>query len=141
EDAQGRIWIGTTAGLAIWNHGGLVPVADVAKIRGRTITAIFRDRQGSMWLVVQGADVFQFKQGRFRPVAGDPAKDWMADLHALLVDAKGRIWLAAGEDAVLCHDQDGWHHYRIPKRITGSRVNALAEEPDGTIWAGGDSGL
>jgi len=141
EDAQGNIWIGTTAGLAIWNHGGLVPVADVAKIRGRTITAIFRDRQGSMWLVVQGADVFQFKQGRFRPVVGDPAKDWMTDIHALLVDATGRIWLAAGEDAVLCHDKDGWHHYRITKRITGSRVNALAEEPDGTIWAGGDSGL
>ena len=53
----------------------------------------------------------------------------------------GRVWLAAGEDAILCRDKDGWHHYRIPKRITGSRVKALAEEPDGTIWAGGDGGL
>ena len=141
EDAQGNVWIGTTAGLAIWNNGGLVPVADVEKIRGRAITTIFKDRQGSMWLVVQGSEVFQFNHGHFMSVTNDSAKDWMADVHALFVDGAGRVWLAADEDAVLCHDKDGWHHYRIPKRITGSRVNALAEEPDGTIWAGGAGGL
>ena len=141
EDVQGNIWIGTTAGLAIWNHGGLMPLTDAKKIRGRTITAIFKDRQGLMWMIVQGTEVFQFNHGHFVSVNDASAKDWMTDVHALLVDATDRVWLAAGEDAVLCHDKDGWHHYRIPKRITGSRVNALAEEPDGTIWAGGASGL
>lgn len=141
EDAQGNVWIGTTAGLAIWNNGRLVPVVDVGKIRGRAVTTIFRDRQGSMWLVLEGKEVFQFNQDHFRPITSDSTKDWMTDVHGLLVDATGRVWLAAGEDAVLCRDADGWHHYRIPKRITGSRVKALAEEPDGTIWAGGDGGL
>jgi signal transduction histidine kinase/ligand-binding sensor domain-containing protein len=141
EDAQGNIWIGTTAGLAIWNNGRLVPLADAKKIRGRAITAIFKDRQGSMWLVAQGSEVFRFDHDHFISVTGDSANDWMTDIHVLLVDGTGRVWLAAGEDAVLCHDKDGWHHYRIPKRTTGSRVNALAEEPDGTIWAGGASGL
>ncbi len=141
EDTQGNIWIGTTSGLAIWNNGRLVPVADVGKIRGRAVTAIFRDRQGSMWLVLQGREVFQFSQGLFQSITDDSNKDWMTDVRGLLVDATGRVWLAAGEDAVLCRDKEGWHHYRIPKRITGSRVKALAEEPDGTIWAGGAGGL
>ena len=141
EDTQGNIWIGTKSGLAIWNGGRLIPVADVAKIRGRAITAISRDRKGSMWLVVQGSEVFQFTEGHFQSVTEDSAKDWMTDVHALLVDRAGRIWLAAGPDAVLCRDLEGWHHYRIPKRITGSRIKALAEESDGTIWAGGDGGL
>lgn len=141
EDGQGNIWIGTTDGLAVWNNGRLVPQADAKRVRGRAITAIFRDRQNLMWLVVQGREVFQFNHGRFLPVTDDSARDWMTDIHALLVDARDRIWLAAGEDAVLCRDKDGWHHYRIPKRITGSRVNAIAEEPDGTIWAGGAGGL
>lgn len=141
EDPQGNIWIGTPDGLALWNNGRLVPVADVEAIRGRAITAIFKDHQGLMWLVVQGTKVFQFNRAHFLPVNDEAAKEWMTDIHALLVDAAGRVWLAAGEDTVLGHDQDGWHHYRIPKRITGSRVNALAEEPDGTIWAGGASGL
>jgi ligand-binding sensor domain-containing protein/signal transduction histidine kinase len=141
EDAQGNIWIGTVAGLAIWNHGALVSLTDAKKIRGRAITTIFKDRQGSMWLVVQGTEVFQFTHDHFLPVTDDAAKDWMTDIHALLVDKAQRVWLAAGEDAVLCRDKDGWHHYRIPKRIAGSRVNALAEESDGTIWAGGAGGL
>ena len=141
EDAQGNVWIGTTAGLAIWNHGRLAPLAGAEELRGRSITAIFKDRHGMMWLVVQGTEVFQFSHNRLLPVGNDSARDWITDVHALLADATGRVWLAAGEDAVLCHDQGGWRHYRVPKRITGSRVNALAEEPDGTIWAGGAGGL
>ncbi len=141
EDAQGNIWIGTTDGLAIWNDGRLVPQVDAKKFRGRAITSLFRDRQGLMWLVVQSTEVFQFNHGHFLPLTDDSARDWMTDIHALLVDATGRVWLATGEDAVLCHDKDGWRRFRIPKRITGSRVNALAEEPDGTIWAGGAGGL
>jgi len=141
EDAEGNIWIGTTGGLAIWNHGGMVPVPDVGAIRGRAVTAISRDRQGSMWLVLQSSEVFQFHQDHFRPITVDSTKNRITDIHALLVDTIGRVWLAADEDIVLCRDKDGWHHYRIPKRITGSRVKALAEEPDGTIWVGGAGGL
>ena len=140
EDGQGNIWIGTTAGLAIWNNGRMMPVADVGKIRGRPVTEIFRDQKGSMWLVLQGREVFHFNEDHFQSITDDSAKDWMTDVHALLVDATDRVWLAAGEDVVM-RDKEGWHHYRIPKRITGSRVNALAEEPDGTIWAGGAGGL
>ncbi len=141
EDMQGNIWIGTSNGLAFWNDGRLVSLADLKPIRGRSITAIFRDPKGLMWLVVQGTELFQFNHGQFLAITEESAKDLMVDLHALLVDAAGRVWLGAGADAVLCRDQDGWHHYRIPKRVTGSRVNALAAEPDGTVWAGGASGL
>lgn len=141
EDGQGNIWIGTREGLMLWNHGRLVSLADAQTIRGRAITAIFRDRQNRMWLVVAGAQLFQFTHDHFLLVADEAVKGWMTDLHALLVDGAGKIWLAAGEDAVLCHDGDGWHHFRLPKRVTGSRVHALAEEPDGTIWAGGAGGL
>lgn len=141
EDSQGNIWIGTTGGLAIWNNGRMVPVPDVGTIRGRAVTGIVRDPHGSMWLVLEAREVFQFNQGHFRSITDDSIKNRMTDIHALLVDAVGRVWLAVGEDTVLCRASNGWHHYRIPKRITGSRVKALAEEPNGTIWAGGASGL
>jgi ligand-binding sensor domain-containing protein len=141
EDTLGNIWIGTKAGLAVWNHGRWVPLADAETIRGRSVTAIFRDRNGRMWLVLQGSQVVQYTHEHFLSVTDDAVKDWMTDIHALLVDATGKIWFATGEDTVLCHDAEGWHHFRFPRRITGSHVNALAEEPDGTIWAGGDSGL
>jgi signal transduction histidine kinase/ligand-binding sensor domain-containing protein len=141
QDSQGNIWVGSEAGLAVWNRGRWWPLPAAESIRGREVTAIYRDRSGTMWLILQGSQVLEYRHEHFVPALEDAAKDGMTDLHALLVDASGRIWLAAGEDAVLCHDQEGWRHFRFPRRTTGSRVNALAEEPDGTIWAGGASGL
>jgi ligand-binding sensor domain-containing protein/signal transduction histidine kinase len=141
EDAGGNIWIGTAGGLALWNKGRIEPLAAAQEFRGRAITAIFRDRKDAMWLIVQGAEVYRFNHEQFLPLTDPSAQDWMTDLHALLVDATGRVWLAAGGDAVLCRENNAWRRHRIPKRTGGSRVNAIAEEPDGTIWAGGAGGL
>jgi signal transduction histidine kinase/streptogramin lyase len=54
----------------------------------------------------------------------------------MLVDREGRLWVGAGNDFVLCRDGGQWRRYRIPRHSTPSYVAALAEEPDGTIWAG-----
>ncbi|HTI98252.1 MAG TPA: two-component regulator propeller domain-containing protein [Dongiaceae bacterium] len=141
EDSQGAVWIGTAAGLALWKQDHLLPLPGGEPIHQRAITALFRDRQGTMWLVVSGTDIFKYEHDQLISVAKDRPKDWPADIHALLVDQASRIWLAAGEDLVLCRDSDGWHHYRMPRRTGGSRVYAFAEEPDGTLWAGGAGGL
>ena len=141
EDTEGNIWIGTPSGLITWNNGRFARLPGADKIAGRSINAIARDRKNMMWLVAGGAGIFRYESNRFTEVVDGPARDSTSDVHGLLVGATGRIWLAVGEDTILCREKNEWHHYRIPKRITGSRVNALAEEPDGTVWAGGASGL
>lgn len=141
EDGEGSLWIGTAAGLISWRDGRFARLPGSDRIQGQPVNAIFKDRNNVMWLAAGGTNIYHYENGVFLPVANGGAGSWLADLHGLLVDSTGRIWLAAGEETVLCHDKNGWHHYRIPKRAAGSRVNALAEEPDGTIWAGGASGL
>ena len=37
---------------------------------------------------------------------------------------------------MLCRDGDQWRRYRIPRHLARPYVSALAEEPDGTVWAG-----
>jgi ligand-binding sensor domain-containing protein/signal transduction histidine kinase len=141
EDATGRIWIGTESGLVIWNDGQLERPASLKSIRDCAITSMFKDRSGVIWLVVQGSKIFQFSQNRLSSVARGDSGEWTSGIQVLLVDKSGRVWLGTGENAVLCLDKDGWHRYRIPRQMTGSGVRALAEEPDGTIWAGSTSGL
>src|SRR5262249_5999782 len=53
-----------------------------------------------------------------------------------LEDKAGRLWLGAGDDVVLCREGNQWHRYRIPRHLGRSYICALAEEPDGTVWAG-----
>ncbi|HZV36381.1 MAG TPA: two-component regulator propeller domain-containing protein, partial [Verrucomicrobiae bacterium] len=141
EDAQQNIWIGTAAGLVIWNKGRVLPLSGAESIRGRSITAIAKDHQGTIWLVVDEKEIFKFSQGRLVRAATGYSKEWMTNIRGLLLDQADRLWLSMGDGAIVCQDNEGWHRYRLTKRISGSRVNALAEEPDGTIWAGTTGGL
>ncbi|HXI69597.1 MAG TPA: two-component regulator propeller domain-containing protein [Verrucomicrobiae bacterium] len=140
EDNTGRVWIGTDAGLVLWQDGQLVSLKAAEPFKGQPITALFKDRSGTLWIGVKGAGVFQLAGDKFVPVTGDTLDDLLKDPHGLLVDQTGRMWIAAGEDSVLCREGGHWYRYRIPRSMTKSPVSSLAEESDGTIWAGADGG-
>lgn len=140
EDAAGRLWVGTDAGLILWQNGQLRPLAAAEKFNGERITALYRDYQGMIWMAVRGEGVFQFNHDKFFPLTGDAMADLLRDAHCLLMDHVGRIWIGAGEDFVLCREADRWQRFRIPRNRLKSHVSALAEEPDGTVWAGAGTG-
>jgi len=140
EDSQGRIWIGTATGSVIWQDGRLAPLNNADEIKNRAVTTLFKDRQGNMWLGVAGAGVFERLGEKLLPITNIPEKPSLEDPHCLLVDRTGRLWVGAGEDFVYCREDDRWHRYRIPQHQAKPFVTTLAEEPDGTIWAGSAGG-
>jgi ligand-binding sensor domain-containing protein/signal transduction histidine kinase len=140
EDAAGRIWIGTAAGLILWQDGKLQSLKAAGPFAGYRIAALSEDPQGRMWIGVKDAGVFQYVNDQFVPVAGESEDLLLKDPHCLLADQMGRIWVGAGDDSVLCRDGDRWHRYRIPRNQARSSVNTLAEESDGTVWAGAAGG-
>jgi ligand-binding sensor domain-containing protein/signal transduction histidine kinase len=136
EDDAGQLWIGTDAGLAVWKNNHPTPMPAAEKFIGKNITALFKDRDGTMWIGVADAGVFEFQAGKLTQLADTATEELLQDPHCLLVDKKGRIWIGAGDDFVLCRDGGQWRPYRIPRHVARSFVSALVEEPDGTIWAG-----
>jgi ligand-binding sensor domain-containing protein/signal transduction histidine kinase len=140
EDNQGRIWIGTEAGLVIWQNGQLVFLNNAEEIKSHAITTLFKDRQGKMWLGVRGAGVFERIGEKFLPITDPTEQMLLEDPHCLLVDQIGRLWVGTGSDAVLCRENNRWHRYRVPQHQASPFVTALAEEPDGTVWAGSTGG-
>jgi len=139
EDNEGRVWVGTDAGLALWRDGQLVPFDAAKQFNGKVITALFKDHEGTMWVGAAGAGVFEFRDGKFIPLEDSALKELLQDPHCLLVNKAGQIWIGAGEDFVLCRDGNQWRPYQIPRHLARSYVNSLAEEPDGTVWAGSTS--
>src|SRR6185295_8255707 len=108
--------------------------ADAAK--GKAITGLFKDKKGTMWVGVKNVGVFQFQNGKFTVLADDSVDKLLRDPHCLLVDQGERLWVGAGDDFVLCLDGGNWRRYRIPRHLDKPFVSALAELPDGTVWAG-----
>ncbi len=136
EDGEGRLWVGTEAGLAMWQNGRLVTPGAAEPFKGKAIAALFRDPQGGIWLGVTGAGVFHWQEGRFAPVSDASVEALLENPHCLLEDKAGRIWVGAGDDFVLCRDGAQWRRYRVPRHLARPYVSALAEEADGTVWAG-----
>jgi ligand-binding sensor domain-containing protein/signal transduction histidine kinase len=134
EDREGRLWVGTDAGLAVWQNERFAPT-DAGEFKGKHITTLFKDRHGVMWVGVNGAGVFRFVDGKFVVLADASVEGLLKEPHCLLEDKTGRIWLGVGDDVVLCREGSQWRRYRIPRHLARPYISALAEEPDGTIWA------
>jgi ligand-binding sensor domain-containing protein/signal transduction histidine kinase len=138
QDSQGRLWVGTEAGLAVWDDQRLHRYNTAGALAGKPITALFSDRRGAVWIGAKGAGVFNLRGGQLFQVS-DPDFDYLLqDPHCLLVDHVGRIWVGAGDDSVLYREAGHWRPYRLPRHLARHYhyVSALAEDPDGTVWAG-----
>ena len=136
EDSDGRLWIGTESGLAILENDLLTDLPAADQFRGKPIATLFKDRRGTMWLGAKGAGVFHFLAGKFMPVSDPSVDELLKDPHCVLLDQSVCTWIGAGDDFVLCHEGDQWRRYRIPRHLARPYASALAEEPDGTVWAG-----
>jgi ligand-binding sensor domain-containing protein/signal transduction histidine kinase len=135
-DSKGRLWIGTEAGLAVWQNGHLDALDAAPELAGKPITSLFCDREDTLWIGAKGMGLFSLRGGRLFHVHDPVFDDLLADPHCLLVDQEGRIWVGAGDASVLYREGAQWRRYRFPRHLPGHYISALAEDPDGTVWAG-----
>ncbi len=139
EDGSGSLWIGTADGIAIWKDGKIQPVPGTEALRKRYISALCRDAAGAIWIGVWDCGVFHFKAGLLEQLS-EPAMDsLLRQPHCLLSDASNHLWVGARDDSVLCHENGQWRQFRIPGHSAAPYITSLAEQPDGTIWAGSAS--
>jgi signal transduction histidine kinase/ligand-binding sensor domain-containing protein len=136
EDSEGRLWVGTESGLAVWQDGRLTIPSVAEQFKGKPITVLLKNLRGVLWLGATGAGIFRLQEGKFVALTDASVEGLLQDPHCLLEDKVGRIWVGAGGDYVLCRDGDQWRRYRIPRHLAKPYVSALAEELDGTVWAG-----
>jgi ligand-binding sensor domain-containing protein/signal transduction histidine kinase len=136
EDQQGQIWIGTEGGLAVFQNGQFGPFNSEQPFAGKPIAMLYHDSQGTMWVGATGSGVFRLNSGKFTQLTDASVDALLREPHCLLVDHSGRLWIGAGDDFALCQENAQWRRYPIPRHSGRTSVKALAEEPDGTIWAG-----
>ncbi|HYG24777.1 MAG TPA: two-component regulator propeller domain-containing protein [Verrucomicrobiae bacterium] len=135
-ESNDSIVIGTETGLAVWDGERVAIPAEFNRFKGSHVTALFKDRSGTLWVGIRGTGVFKVFESRVDQVAGDSVAPLLRQPNCLLHDQSGRLWVGAGEDSVLCLESGQWRRYRIPRHSANTSVMSLAEQPDGTIWAG-----
>jgi len=136
EDGAGAVWIGTSGGgLCRWSDGKITRYAVGASASANFVFSIFPRAAGGAWLsAAEGEDLYEFRDGRVQRASWD-----VHGIKSILTDHAGRVWMGtkagialwAGNEQRILGTNDN---------ATPSAVRALAESPDGTVWAGADDG-
>ena len=136
EDGEGSVWIGTGGGgLCRWSDGKITRYPLGGNESANVVCSVFPRAGGGAWLSASGGeDLFQFSGGRVERASWD-----VHGIKSILTDHAGRVWMGT-KNGVALWDGTGQRVFGTNDNVLVPAVRALAESPDGTIWAGADDG-
>jgi signal transduction histidine kinase/ligand-binding sensor domain-containing protein len=132
-EADGSLWVGTDAGLAVRRRGRWT-VFRPGQL-GDSIRQLLRARSGTLWVATRGG---------LRRLDGDKLVD-VPGLPAIMVsrmaeDPRGRLWLAT-RGGVLMLDGQRQAHFGLEQGLPSLRINDVRADGSGKIWVATDNGV
>ncbi len=148
EDRQGNLWIGTYPISRFdgetWTTYGTaeVPPWGIVSDAYSQTTApghFAEDREGNLWLTVNGAGVVRHRDGVWK-VYRDSDDPRMSTLEGIAVDGMGTLWLATRFGAVRFDGED-WDFLYPGITTAVNTVEDILEERPGLWWMATAKGL
>lgn len=138
-DAVGRIWVGTSRGLARWDGGAFVaPTSIPDDIRKARLFDLAATPDGGLWLASEAGVAFCDEAGHVRPVAIDGLPT--AGMLSVAVAPDGDVWVGGEEGAARRHD-GAWQVLRHLAGGEVTEVEAIRVDREGRTWIGTASGV
>jgi signal transduction histidine kinase/ligand-binding sensor domain-containing protein len=135
QDANGTIWIATLGdGLLRGQAGVFTNVVMPGGTEKGFVFCVAPDPAGRLWASAGDEDLYVRESGTFERVTPN-----VHGVKSLLVDRSGRVW--AGTKIGLSRAGPAApHDFKSVTGIARSCIRALAEDPQGNVWAGSDDG-
>jgi signal transduction histidine kinase/ligand-binding sensor domain-containing protein len=165
EDRAGRLWVGTTNGLNVFdpiteqttrffhqNDGG-------ESLANDEVLSLYEDRSGTVWIGTRnGISFCNLKNRKFTTyrqtmrINGDTQRGLSNNaVTAIAEDAAGRLWVGTdiGLNRMETNSLSGISSFEVfrandnlPNQLLDDGISALASARDGTLWIGtGKGGL
>jgi len=136
-DTNGVVWIGTAGGgLCRWVNGRISRFPVGPSVSANFVFSVFPRAGGGLWLSAgEGEILHQFHDGLVQSATWE-----VHGVKCILTDQAGRVWMGTKAGIAVWSGNDR-HLLLTNDNLTLPAVRALAQTPDGTVWAGADDGM
>jgi ligand-binding sensor domain-containing protein/signal transduction histidine kinase len=137
-DNQKSIWIATAGGLDRLNSGKIQSYSTKDGLPNRNVIDLHLAADNRLWVKTQGSDLVQLAGGRsgtwkIKNVPG-------ADIHDMLEDRNGNIWIASTTQGLLRVRGQQVSRYSMQNGLSNDEAMCLYEDRDGNLWIGTNVG-
>lgn len=170
EDSHNMLWVGTQKGLYRFHRETgktrrcMADTGDPTCLSHDYIRLIYEDRSGVLWIGTDGGGLNKMIPGRrpedkptfvrYRYDSNNPYCLHNNAVESIYEDRQGILWIGlfrGGVDKLRLKDDKGYyreqeqfvHYQTIPNNansLSHNAVNAICEDPSGTLWVGTDGG-
>jgi signal transduction histidine kinase/ligand-binding sensor domain-containing protein/CheY-like chemotaxis protein len=156
EDANQRLWIGTTDGICIYNpktnHGIAYPHLDkkTTVLDHYVVSCIEEENDNTVWLTTESGGAFKVTRDTSNPDTLHFFRYYMGNgklnndnVQYIYKDSRGRLWLGSegGGLSLYNKDMDAFVSVQQKYGIPGDIVYCIIEDDDSDLWMGTNAGL
>jgi signal transduction histidine kinase/ligand-binding sensor domain-containing protein len=136
EDTNGAIWIGTAGGgLCQWSNGKITRFPVGTSASANFVFSVFPRADGGLWMsAAEGEILHQFHDDLVQRATWE-----VHGVKCILTDRAGRVWMGTKAGIAVWSGNDR-RFLTTNDNVALPAVRALAQTPDGTVWAGADDG-
>lgn len=134
EDNKNQLWLGTTGGLAYFDGQSFHIQQDIPNA---PVVSLAQDRQGRLLVASERGIYRQSEQGFTLLDSSIPSHG----VSQILVDNHDAIWIGTINHGLYRLHQGRLDHKGIYDGLPDSRIKALYQDREGSIWIGTNGGL
>ncbi|QUN07242.1 diguanylate cyclase [Shewanella yunxiaonensis] len=132
--ADGGLWIGTAAGMVLWQHGQLSPVAALHKV---PVFDLLKTHDGL--IIASENGVSRLVGDKVIPLHPDLTN---VAVSQLMLDHQGSLWMGTVQQGIFRLSKAyGLEHLDASHGMPSNRVLDLFEDKEQSIWIGTNGGL
>ncbi len=139
EDAQGRIWVSTNAGVGYFENDRFIPIPDAPAGK---VAGIAADGAGNLWISNRSHGLVHVVGNRVvEQIPWDKLGHKDFALTLLADPLHGGLWLGLFHSGLVYWKNGQIVSSYTAKAMGSGSISDLQSDPDGTLWASTEGGL
>ncbi|HUP82190.1 MAG TPA: two-component regulator propeller domain-containing protein, partial [Pirellula sp.] len=139
EDKSGRLWIGTSSDIAVWENGKKISGEELTGRSIAEVHSILETRDKTFWFGSKAMGLVRWCDGK-KTVFTE--RDGLSNqqIWAMHEDGSGALWL--GSDNGLTRFKNGnFFAFQRPQGLREETINCILEDDFGFLWLSGLQGI